>query len=149
MASKTTTSPTTLTIPAKWGLTSFTIHYEGEDLSNDENPFAANVSVQLRTDVKPGFSTTDVVAADLQTLRATVRDLELAGKGELQVRKNKLQHLELTFRDATLGTMRQLFIYVDRGDRIYTVVGMHVDARFDQIRSDVIGAAASLLPEKN
>jgi hypothetical protein len=137
-----------LTLPARWTITSLAIHYEGEDLSKDERPFAANILVQLRTDVDRDAGAQDAAASDWDAITANLPGVELIGRAEVAAGRAKLPALEYRFPDAMGHSLQQLVLYVAHESRIYTIAGVHLaGVRFDAIRPEIIRTAEALLTE--
>lgn len=137
-----------INLPANWAVSSLIIHYEGEDLSKDPAPFAANIGVQLRIDTPRGASPADVAASDVAALKAGIQGFQILGRGELTVGKHTHQHFEFTYLDAQIGTLQQLVILVHNQGRIYSIAGTHVAGeRFAAVRDHIIEFAATFFAD--
>lgn len=129
-----------LPIPEGWGLTQLVLHYEGEGLAGDPDPFAGSVVVQLRLDAEPGADLAQLSARDLQALRGAFGTLHprAATAG--------VPALEFDFRDEGGRRLRQLVLYGRRREHVYTVTGTHVEGeRFEAVREAATTLARALL----
>lgn len=141
-------SKRSIELPVGWQITHMAIHYEGEDVSRDEHPFAANVLVQLRMDAI-GSTPAELAISDLAILD-TLPDAERISAGPIPIEEGgrPAQHVELTFRPDGGGVLQQLIVYIGGENRVYTVTGTHrAGPRFDKIRGDVLHVARSLLSQ--
>lgn len=136
--------PRTLTLPSGWGVTQLLLHFEGEDLSRDTDPFAANVLIQLRMDAEAGEPPQAVLARDREVLAGALAGYAAVGEGEIAVGGARLPYLETRFSDEDGRTLQQLVLYLRKERYLYTVAGTHVAGpRFEAIRPMVLDAAAS------
>lgn len=132
-----------LAVPASWGLTQLVLHFEGEDLSREADPFAGTIVVQLRMDVTASDTPAAIAEQDLIVLREALPKFALAGRGDTQPGL-AAPWLDFTHDDEDGRALEQLVIYLRRGRHLYTVTGTHLSARFAKVRPDVVAFAASL-----
>lgn len=128
-----------LPIPGGWGLAQMVLHYEGEELVGDPDPFAGSVVVQLRLDAEPDEALERLSARDLVDLRSVFGSLEpLATSAGAPA-------LEFGFADEDGRALQQLVLYGRRGDHAYTVTGTHVRGpRFEAVRQAATHLARAL-----
>lgn len=131
--------------PENWGFTQVTLHFEGDDLSDEAKPFAGNIVVQLRLDIEPGASAEATRDIDMSNLRRTLPNVEVLGSGELDLGGRIGQYMEWTsVVDDDLGPLQQLAVYIPVGSRLYAVTGTHKEAKFGAVRHDILDVASSL-----
>jgi hypothetical protein len=134
----------TFALPNRWAVNQLTLHYEGLDLTKEEEPFTPIIMVQLRMDVRPGTPMSDVLARDLAVLKA-MNVVEMLESDELEIEGRKVQYLEWVQNSADLQTLRQLVFYFEHGARTYAITATAKPDDFEEIRGDVQNLAASLL----
>lgn len=130
-------------IPAAWGVTQLVLHFEGEDLSREADPFAGTIVVQLRMDVGAGDTPAAVAEQDLIVLREALPKFQLAGRGDT-LPGLTAPWIDFTHDDEDGRALEQLVIYQRKGRHLYTVTGTHLAARFAKVRADVVAFAATL-----
>jgi hypothetical protein len=136
-------SPLDLQIPGDWGLASFSLFFEREDLRNDTNPFAASFVVQLRMEVPKDAVPSAVRDRDLAQAQQRIPGLSLIGKGILAVPSaGEADYMEWMFPDPAVDTIHQLVLYVRPGTRLYTLTATHRHERFEAIRADILDLVA-------
>jgi hypothetical protein len=141
--------PRSLALPRGWGLSNLALHFEGEDLSADPEPFAATMLVHLRTDVRAGTPLESVMTSDLRALEASPGGPKLVKKGEIVLGEKKAFHLEVTIDqpgDGATKKLQQMIIYCSVDGRIYSIIGTHVAGeRYDRVRPRFLDFAEELL----
>ncbi len=135
----------TLRIPDCWKPTQFTIHFEGADLSEDRIPFAGTMVVQLRTDVRSGSVPAAVRDADVSSVRRSLPGMRVLEQGEVELDGTKVELVEWTYPDASVGGVRQAVFYLLLDGDLYTLTATQRSDRFEAIRGDVLAFARSLL----
>src|SRR6266481_1679585 len=108
----------TVALPKGWQQSSLTLYFEGEDLSKQEQPFAANVVVQLRLDASPKASPADVAAKDLRDVGGALPGFDLIDNGELKLGAHQAAFLEYEFADPPTRRLCQLVVYCVVGKRL-------------------------------
>ncbi len=139
--------PSKLPLPKQWGVTQLTIHYAGEAMLPDD-PFAAVMMLQLRTDAAPGAEAAKVAAHDRMMLERTLPGADLFGQGDLNVSGARVPHLELCFPDDSGRPLQQLMLFFAIDGHLYTLTGTHRQKRFEGVRPQVLSFAAQLLSNK-
>jgi|GEM_PF-6784030 len=133
-------------LPSGWGISNFAIHFEGEDLSEATEPFAANIIGQLRTDVRAETALETVMAADLSVLRNSITGLELRKQGSVRINERPCQEFEFTYQDNNERKLQQLTIYLQRDSGVYSVTGVHIAGeRFEIVREAIYQVAQDML----
>jgi hypothetical protein len=136
----------TFTLPAGWGVTNLTFHFEGEDLSKDERPFAGNVIAQLRTDVPHGTRIDDVVERDLKVLKMATSNFQFVGQNTTDIDGTAVKSIEFLHRDAESEQLQQVCFFLAVDGHVYTVTGVHrAGARFEKIRPGIREIVRSVL----
>ncbi len=131
-------------VPPGWAPNLLTFYFEGEDLSGEDRPFAANVILQLRTDVGTEDDPRDVARLDLATLERSLPSVEVRASGELEINGVTHHHHELVLDDGD-RPLRQLCVYAHRGGQMYTFTATHLEERFEGTRPQVLQMASTLL----
>ena len=133
-------------IPNKWAFSSTLLHFEGEDLSQDPRPFAANVVVQSRIDVPDGTAAELVATADLSLLKTNLPGFQLVSDQDAKAGQKSVTAIEYTFRDSSERVLQQLILYCQSGKRLYTVTATHVaGSRFGVAKEAVLRMASDLI----
>jgi hypothetical protein len=140
MSKKGSGASKSLNIPGNWRISHFTAYFEGEDLSDDPAPFAANVVVQMRLDVEPGADLDAVVDADLENVRSSSDFFEIVKRTV----KKKTAEVEWICR-AGPQTLRQVAVYQTLGGSMYTLIGSHKEDRFESVRKDMATLTSRLI----
>lgn len=139
--------PSRLPLPKQWGVTQLTIHYAGEAIPPDD-PFAAVMMLQLRTDAGPDAKAAKVAAHDRVMLERTLPGVELFGQGDLNISGVRVPHLELRFPDDSGRPLQQLMLFFMIDGHLYTLTGTHRRKRFGGVRPQILSFAARLLSNK-
>jgi hypothetical protein len=133
-----------LPIPDGWGLTQTVLHYEGEDLSADPDPFAGSVVVQLRMDAEPDEDLKKLSENDVASLKGALAGFQ--SRKATEGGKSLHTSSEFSFTDEDGRALQQLILYGRRGGHVYTVTGTHVQgARFETVRTAASELATALL----
>jgi hypothetical protein len=138
-------SNATLSLPNAWGLTTLMLHYEG-DAGEENDPFTGTVMVQLRMDVRPGASPTDIRTQDMNAVRGMVAP-EFIEADEVDVSGTQVSFLEWVYATPDARRLRQLVLYLPKDARLYTLTATHKADSFERIRNDVLSLATTLLSE--
>ncbi|HEY4219945.1 MAG TPA: DcrB-related protein [Myxococcota bacterium] len=135
-----------LAVPKQWALSQLMLHFEGEDFTDDDRPFAATALVQTRLDVPAGTAPSDVVIADLATVKKELAGFDLVEHGTTKLGAAEVCFLEFSYAESQGRRLRQLTFYMASGKQFLTVTGTHVEGeRFDAIRPQVVALAQSVL----
>ena len=137
----------TLGIPDFWDLNLITLHFEGEDLTEDENPFAGSIVISRRLDVPFSEVPEGLIDADLEGLQQSLTGFELVRRGDTDIEGQACPFLEFDF-DAEGHRLRQLCITRAVGGKVYGIFGTHVcGERFARVRDQIIAVGHSLQAE--
>ena len=136
----------TIALPKGWQQASLTLYFEGEDLSKQDQPFAANVVVTNRLEALAKASPADVAAKDLRDLGSALPGFDLVDNGELKMGAHHAPFLEYEFADGPSRRLCQLVIYCAMGKKLFTFTGTHVAGKqFAAVRADMVKIAERAL----
>lgn len=127
-------------LPPRWQISQLSIHFEGEDLSKDPNPFAANIVGQLRLDLEPGDPLSRVVDGDIDNAKKALDAFNLVSK---KVMKTSAE-VECLYASGD-QEFRQLSFYREVSGSVYTVVATHRAERFESVRKDLLAIVNGIL----
>jgi len=134
-----------LAIPKEWALSTLMLHFEGEDFTDDERPFAAAAMVQARLDIPSGTAPGDVQAKDLSTVRRELAGFALVDQGNVKLADKDARFLEFSYAESSGRRLQQLTYYIGSKERLFTVTGTHVEgARFGAVRPAIVALATSV-----
>src|SRR4051812_10849765 len=111
MSTNITVADRTITLPKGWQQSSFTLYFEGEDLSKQAQPFAGNVVVQVRLDASAKVAPTDLAEKDPRARGGALPGFDLIDNGELKIGAHHPPFLEYEFADGPTRKLCQLVIY--------------------------------------